>query len=134
VSLFSLKDPKVFQHRASVSVQQQAVNLVPANARVSATNHLALPLAARRYLYVFPVLKNSDFVLVDAYDDQLPDLSYIHRRTGIGVGVSDLYWQPRLMRRELRHLLTSARWRLVFRRDGIYVFRRKRSLLAHGSA
>jgi uncharacterized membrane protein len=112
---------------APISAQRQAVSLVPTNARVSATNHLALPLAARRYLYVFPVLKDADWVFVDSRDDSLPDMSYIHRRIGIDVGVSDLYWQPKLMRRDLRLLRQSPKWRLVYKRDSIYVFRRART-------
>jgi predicted membrane protein DUF2079 len=118
---------QLFTHRGSVSAQQQAVRLVPAGARVSATNHLALPLAARRHLYVFPVVKNADWVLVDSSDASLPDLSFIQHRVGIAVGVSDLYWQPKLMRRELRRLEQSPNWRLVYRQSNIYVFRRTRA-------
>lgn len=117
----------LFPRHASVGAERQALSLVPANARVSATNRLALPLAARRHLYVFPVVKDADWVLVDSRDDRLPDLAYIRRRVGINVGVSDLYPQPRLMRRELRLLTQSPRWRLVYQRGDIYVFRRSRS-------
>jgi hypothetical protein len=95
---------------------------------------LALPLAARRYLYVFPVLKDADWVLVDSHDDDLPSMSYIHRRLGIDVGVSDLYRQPNLMRRALRHLMRSPTWRLVYRRDDIYVFRRSRAGASQATA
>jgi uncharacterized membrane protein len=126
ISLFGLNHMYVFEHRASVSAEQQAVKLIPADAPVSATGHLALPLAARRYLYVFPVIKNAAWVLVDVRDDRLPDMEYIRQRAGIEVGVSDLYHQPGLMHRSLRRLLHSRRWRLLFRRDGIYVFKRAR--------
>jgi uncharacterized membrane protein len=115
---------ELFQSHA-VTAQQHAVSLVPPNARVSATNHLSLPLAARRYLYVFPVLKDADWVLVDARDASLPNVGYIHHRAGINVGVDDLTWQPRLMRRELGDLRRSPAWRLVYRRNRIYVFRRR---------
>lgn len=114
---------KVFANHA-VSAQRHAVSLVPPNAPVSATNHLAPPLAGRRQLYVFPVLKDATWVLVDSRDSSLPDLSYIHRRVGIDVGVNDLLQQPRLMRRSLRRLERSSAWRLVYKRDRIYVFRR----------
>jgi hypothetical protein len=109
----------------ALSAQRQAISLVPAKAAVSATNHLAVPLAARRQLYVFPVLKNASWVLVDSRDADLPDLSYIHRRVGIEVGVRDLYWQPELMRQVLQRLRRSSNWLLVYRRSDIYVFRRR---------
>jgi uncharacterized membrane protein len=117
----------LFPRHAPVGAQRQAVSLVPADARVSATSHLALPLAARRHLYVFPVLKDATWVLVDSRDDNLPDMSYIRRRVGINVGVSDLYPQPRLMRRELHLLRQSPEWRLVYESAEIYVFRRARA-------
>lgn len=114
---------RLFPPQPALSAQRHAVGLIPAHASVSATNHLALPLAARRYLYVFPVRKNADWVVVDSRDADLPDMSYLRRRVGIKVGVNDLDWQPRLMRRELRALGRSPEWQLVYRRDGIYVFR-----------
>jgi len=110
----------------AVSAQREAVSLVPASAHVSATNHLALPLAARRYLYVFPVLKDATWVLVDARDRSLPDMSHIRGRVGIDVGIKDLFWQPKLMHRELDRLEHSADWRLVYERERIYVFKRAR--------
>jgi hypothetical protein len=114
----------LFPPHSSINAQRQGVGLIPAGARVSATDHLALQVAARRYVYVFPVLAKADWVLADFRDDALPDMSYIRRRVGISVGVNDLYWQPKLMRREMRLLERSRRWRLVYQRDQIYVFRR----------
>ena len=113
--------------RHALTAQRQAVSLVPADARVSATNHLAIPLAARRYLYVFPVLRNATWVLVDSRDASLPNLDYLHRRAGIDVGINDLLRQPGLMRRELHRLEKSTEWELVYRRDRIYVFKRTRA-------
>jgi uncharacterized membrane protein len=125
IGIFGLGGSTVFKPHSSVSAQRAALSLVPADARVSATNHLALPLAERRYLYVFPVLKDADWVLVDSRDYDLPYMSYIHRRVGIAVGISDLHSQPGLMRRELRHLRQSPHWQLVYRRNAIYVFKKK---------
>ncbi len=113
----------LFPIRAA-SAKQQAVNLIPASARVSATNHLAVPLAARRFLFVFPVLRDANWVILDVYDRSLPNMSYIHRRTGVDFDVNDLSWQPRLMRRELRILEHGPRWHLVYQRQSIYVFKR----------
>ena len=98
----------------------------PVQRAVSATTHLAPPLAARRYLYVFPVIKHADWVVVDSRDYSLPDMSYIRRRKRIDVSVNDLYPQPKLMRRELRLLQQSPSWQLVYQHDHIYAFRRTR--------
>jgi uncharacterized membrane protein len=43
----------------------RAVSLVPDGATVSATNHLGAHLAHRRYLYLFPLVKGADYVVVD---------------------------------------------------------------------
>jgi uncharacterized membrane protein len=108
----------------SVEAQRGALSLIPKNARVSATNHLALPLSMRRYIYVFPVLTNADWAVVDSRDDDLPDMSYLQHRVGIAVGVSDLIRQPELMSTELQKLKASPEWKLVYKRDDVYVFKR----------
>jgi uncharacterized membrane protein len=127
---FGINSGQLFRRpHSSVVAQQGALKLVPRDARVSATNHLALPLAGRRYLYVFPVLKKADWAIVDSRDASLPDLSQVHHRTGISVGISDLYWQPKLMRRELRFLKRSPAWLLVYHQRNIYVFKRAPSPL-----
>jgi uncharacterized membrane protein len=113
----------VFPEHASVEAQREAVGLIPTGARVSATNHLALPLEKRQHLYVFPVLRDADWIAVDSRDDVLPDMSYLQRRNGISTGVNDLFRQPRLMRREIRTLRENPNWKLVYRRDTVYVFR-----------
>lgn len=114
----------VFGGVHAIKAQRQAVSLVPAGAAVSATNHLSLSVAARRHLYVFPVIEHADWVVADARDVWLPPMSFIRHRARIEVGVNDLYAQPRLMRRELRQLERSPGWQLEYHRDGIYVFRR----------
>jgi len=109
-----------------VSVQRHAISLVPVDARVSATNHLALPLSARQHIYVFPVLRGADWALVDSSDDELPDVAYLRHRSGISVNVNELSRQPVLMRLELERLANSPRWKLVYHRDKVYVFHRMR--------
>jgi hypothetical protein len=109
-----------------LSPQREAVSLVPSGAPVSATDHLALPLATRRYIYVFPVIRNAQWVLVDVRDEEdLPNMAFVRHRNGIAVAVSDFYPQPKLMHRELQRLERSPAWRLVYRRDGIYAFKRR---------
>ena len=113
-----------------VTAERQAVALVPAAVPVSSTNYLGSHLAARRVLYVFPVIKNSQWVVVDAYDNWLPSLHWLRRRKGIEVGAHDLYKQPRLMQRTLRFLRQSPQWERVFHSHGISVFRRVASTTA----
>jgi uncharacterized membrane protein len=124
LSIFGLQ--QVFRPHSSVSDQRQALSLIPANARVSATGRLALPLAGRQSLYVFPVLKNAQWTVVDSRDTYLPNIAHLHKRVGIAVPINDLSWQPKLMRRRLHFLERSPKWRLVYRRGTIYVFKRQR--------
>lgn len=115
----------LFPRHAPVAPQRQALGFIPADARVSATSHLALALSARRYVYLFPIVKLADWVVVDSRDDTLPNMSYLRRRTGINVGEKELYRQPALMHSELHLLRQSPEWRLVFESDRIYVFTRR---------
>jgi hypothetical protein len=124
LSIFGLQ--QVFRPHSSVTDQREALSLIPANARVSATGRLALPLAGRQYLYEFPVLKNAQWTVVDSRDTYLPNIAHINRRVGIAVPINDLSWQPKLMRRRLHFLEQSPKWRLVFRRGTVYVFKRQR--------
>ncbi len=108
-----------------VAAERRAVALVPRSAPVSVTNHLGSHLAARRYLYVFPVIGRATWVVVDKTDPSLPDLRWLRTRQGTEVGVMDLPTQPGLMRREILKLERSPRWRPVFSSDGVMVFRRR---------
>ena len=107
-----------------VAAQRRAVALVPASAAVSATNHLGAHLAARHYLYVFPVIGKATWVVIDRSDPVLPNPATLHRR-GNAVGVNDLVSQPKLMRAEIRALEASSRWNRVYSNDGVMVFRRR---------
>jgi uncharacterized membrane protein len=109
----------------SVDVQRQAIRLVPSNARVSATNHLALPLSQRRRLYLFPVVADAEWIVVDSSDNKLPNVSFLRHRTGIRAASNELYSQPKLMHRELHKFEASTRWALIYREGNVYVFRRK---------
>jgi uncharacterized membrane protein len=112
--------------RAKVAAEQRAVELVPADAAVAATNRLGAHLAERRRLNVFPVLHGADWVLVDATDTFLPDMGWLRGRTGITVGNRDLYDQPKLMQRVVRRLNASPAWARIFTSHGISVFKRVR--------
>jgi uncharacterized membrane protein len=109
---------------AHLTAERHAIALVPTGAAVSATDHLGSHLATRRVLYVFPVIGNADWVVVDSRDNGLPSLRWLRDRKGIEVGAHDVYWQPRLMRRTLRFLAQSPDWETAFQSHGISVFRR----------
>jgi uncharacterized membrane protein len=81
-----------------------AVGIVPAGVPVSASNQLATYLSARRYIYVFPVLRKARWVVVDRHDDTYADA------TGY--------------RRTVSKLLSSGEWTSVYSARGISVLRR----------
>lgn len=106
-----------------VDAQRQAVTVVPTSAAVSATNHLGAHLAARRYLYVFPIIGKATWIVLDRHDPELPDISTLGRQ-GNAVGIRDLLWKPKLMNSEIRKLEASRGWKRVYSRDGVMVFTR----------
>jgi uncharacterized membrane protein len=110
-----------------VVAERHAVALVPRSAAVSATNHLGAHLAARHYLYVFPVLGKATWVVVDKRDPYLPNMDRLRSRRGTGLGVKDLFSQPDLMRFEIRKFEASPRWTRVYSSDGVMVFTRRQS-------
>jgi uncharacterized membrane protein len=91
-------------------VAERAVRLVPGGAVVSATNSLGAHLSARRRILSFPLLSDATWVAVDE-----TRASYLDR--------SD----PVRSVRRIARLRRSPRWRLVFERDGILLFRRVRA-------
>ena len=98
--------------RSDVSVHDhiaaRAIELIPTNAVVSATNNLGAHLSARPRFLSFPVIKDATWV---AYDGKHP--SFADRLvTGEEARSQFLF---------LKHALD---WKLVFDRDKIYVFRR----------
>jgi uncharacterized membrane protein len=108
-----------------VRAESQAVTLVPPSASVSVTNHLGAHLATRRYLYVFPVIDKATWIIVDRRDPYLPDMRRLRSRRDVAVGIRDLWWQPELLKTELRKLENSPRWKQVFSSDGVEVFTRE---------
>jgi uncharacterized membrane protein len=107
-----------------LAAEQQAVSLIPASVPVSTTNHLGSHLAERQNLYVFPVIRKAEWVVVDATDPYLPDVAWLKGRKGIQVGTRDLYRDPGEMRSALLELNKSSTWKRVFFRSGVSVFER----------
>lgn len=67
ISRFGDENPVVMKSLAPERVANvdEAVALIPTGAKVSASNWIGPHLAHRRYLYLFPVIKDADYVVVD---------------------------------------------------------------------
>ena len=90
-------------------VAARALELVPADAAVSASNTLGAHLSARSRIYSFPLVEGADWVAVDS-----TRLSYLDAVDG--------GWRAKLA---LRRLQADSRWTPVFNEDGILVLRRR---------
>jgi uncharacterized membrane protein len=81
-----------------------ALNLVPAGAPVSASNELATYLSARRYVYVFPVIRDAHWLVLDQRG--------ITYRDKVGY------------RGAVRAIESSPNWKIVYAAHGVDVLRR----------
>ena len=91
-------------------VAKRALQLIPDDSVVSATNSLGSHLSARRRFLSFPELQDADWV---AADETQP-------------GYADR-WDPSATARDLARLRRSPDWELVFSEDGVLVFKRRSS-------
>ena len=87
------------------TAKAHAISLVPEDVPVSASNQLATYIPARRYMYVFPVVRRADWVVVDRNDDTYAD----------GPGY----------RRAVRGASSNGRWRRIYSSHGIEVLHRR---------
>lgn len=122
--------PSISPHHAAA--ERRAVALVPSRAAVSATNFLGAHLAARRYLYEFPIIRKATWIVLDVRDPELPNMGFLRGRHGTAVWKRDLILQPTLMKSEIRKLEASRRWRRVFSSNGVMVFTRRSPAAARG--
>jgi hypothetical protein len=90
-------------------VAARAVELVPPDAPVSATNGLAAHLSERRRVFSFPVVREATWVAVD-----LRRASYLDRRSA-----------PSTTAVPLARLRLSGDWTTELEEDGIFVLRRR---------
>jgi uncharacterized membrane protein len=97
--------------RERLDALRDAVALVPDEAAVGFTNRVGSHLSARRYAYSAPHIDRAEWVVMDVSDTWVPH-EYRGRFDPDVVG--DLHQQ----------LERSARWRKVFDRQGVLVFRR----------
>jgi uncharacterized membrane protein len=91
-------------------IAERALELIPDDAVVSATNSLGSHLSARERFLSFPVLDDAEWV---AADETQP--GYLDR------------WDPSATARDLARLRRSPDWELVFSEDGVLVFKRRSS-------
>jgi uncharacterized membrane protein len=88
-------------------IVERALDRIPGDAVVSATNSLGSHLSARRRFLSFPYVQDADWI---AADETQP-------------GYADR-WDPFATARGLARLRRDAQWRLVFSEDGVLVFKR----------
>jgi uncharacterized membrane protein len=113
--LFPNPDPA-----ARTAAMRRAVELVPANAPVTATNRLGGHLSARRGVYLFPERSRADWAVVDTRDSD----SYVTYRFATWLkGGSP---KGRLPDNPFVQLERDASWNLVFEREDVRVYRRVR--------
>jgi len=98
-----------------VQTLNDAVALVPEDARVSATDAVGDRLSARRYFYSIPYVAHAEWVVIDIKDPWT-----VTRDSPI------LTRHPKVVREVVAALAEDPAWRKVFDRDGVYVFRRSR--------
>jgi len=98
---------------SQVEALRAAVALVPDGAPVTATNGAGSQLSARRYFYSVPIVGRAEWILVDTSNSWMPPSE--SRTEGS---------HPELLRVFVNRIDASPRWRRVFERDGVLVFRK----------
>jgi len=96
--------------RARVEAMRAALDLVPDDAGVTTTNGLGAHLSARRFVHVFPARVNASWAVLDLRDP------WLVRGTRID--------EPRF-RALVARFERDARWRLVFDREDVRVYRKR---------
>lgn len=109
--LGSTYEVRHYAREAHDAVLDEAVGLVPAEAKVSVNNNAGAQLAARRVAYVFPYYEEAEWVLVDERHPFVYDRedSVVHAQA-------------------LLNLAFDPRFHVVYSRDGVHVFRRGSSV------
>jgi uncharacterized membrane protein len=105
-----------FRGDAHTRALQQAVDMVPPGASVSATNGAGSHLSARRRIQLFPRIGLSNWVLVA---DSVRAREVARDRPTL---------RPPGYRAAARRLAASSRWKLVFSEENVRLYRRVRQL------
>jgi uncharacterized membrane protein len=104
---------------AKLDAIRAAIDLVPSGAPVTATNRIGAHLSDRRQIFLFPAQARGGWIVIDTDDPWLA-----RPREAV---------DPGGFARELGRLLEDPAWRLVFRRQGVLVFRSFSSAAAAGA-
>ncbi len=92
-------------HPERLEALDDAVALIPDEAKVSATNNIGPHLAHRRYLYLFPTVGDAEYVILDetapGYDTQI---------------------EPILNLQSTQEIRQSGQYEEIFSREGVVVF------------
>ncbi|HET6496955.1 MAG TPA: DUF2079 domain-containing protein [Thermoleophilia bacterium] len=96
-----------YAQKAHSTALEEAVHLIPDDARVSVNNNAGAQLAARRVAYVFPYYEDAEWVLID---ERHP---FVYDRENAAVHAQ-----------ALRSLMLDDRYHSVFSMDGVHVFKR----------
>ena len=96
-----------------VAALDDAVALIPSGAKVTTSNTAGAHLSARRAIYSAPVVLDASWALVDKADPWVtrPDSPLLLN-------------EPQAVARYARRFEQDPRWRRVFARDGVLVYRR----------
>jgi uncharacterized membrane protein len=89
-----------------VSAKKHAVNLIPAGVPVSASHELGGHLSVRRYIYTFPHVRQSRWIIVDVGDQTYGDKTAGYKR-------------------DIREYESDRAWRVVFSSHGVIVLHRR---------
>jgi hypothetical protein len=90
------------------SAKAHAVDKVPPDVPVSASNQLGASLSARRYSYIFPTVGRAKWLVIDRLDPSYGDV-------------------PGYLRR-IREIESNARWMVVYSSHGVDVLQRRKGL------
>jgi uncharacterized membrane protein len=87
------------------AAKTDALQTIPDGVPVSASNELATYVSARRYMYIFPVIRRARWIVLDRHDDTYAD----------AIGYRDA----------VRRFVSSGEWDLVYSSRGIEVLHRR---------
>jgi uncharacterized membrane protein len=98
---------------AHVEALQDALALVPQDARLTVSNRVGAHVSDRRTLYVVPIVRDAEWAVLDLDDPWAtqPDSPLLHKRPGVVHSLA-------------RRLDRDGSWVRVFQRDRVVVFRR----------
>jgi uncharacterized membrane protein len=91
--------------------KQRAMALIPAAAPVATSNQLGAELSERRYVYIFPYVRNARWIILDKKDRYLDDSASAMRA----------------FNRAIARYTSSPNWHVIYSSDGVEVLRKGRS-------